>query len=97
MKDGQQLSLDDTYRLIQTITDRKQSTYKNVLIITAAASDIFGHTYSCTIINKLGTISEAVTACTYSGAWLLHDTRSLSVKNIVSVSTFGACIERFNC
>ena len=69
MRDGQQLSFnDDTYKLIQTVTDRRQSTYKNVLIIKAAASDIFGHTYSCTIINILGAISEALTACTYSGA-----------------------------
>ena len=68
MRDGQQLSLNDTYKQMQTVTERRLSTYSNVLVINAPTSDIIGHTYSCTVINALGTVSEALTACKFSGS-----------------------------
>ena len=65
MRDGQQLSLSDTYIPIQTVTDRRLSTYNNILVIKAASSDIIGHTYSCTVINAFGTVSKALVACKF--------------------------------
>ena len=67
MRDSQPLSLpDDTYTQIQTITDRRLSTYETVLIIDAAATDITGHTYNCTVLNALGTASKELMACKFS-------------------------------
>ena len=67
MGDSQPLSLpDDTYTQIQTVTDRRLSTYETVLIIDAAATDITGHTYICTVINALGTASKELMACKFS-------------------------------
>ncbi len=66
MRDSQPLSLpDDTYTQIQTITDRRLSTYETVLIIDAAATDITGHTYNCTVLNALGTASKELMACKF--------------------------------
>ena len=64
MRDGQPLILNgSTYQLTQTVADRRLSTYKNVLIINRATSDIIGNTYNCTIINALGKVSRTLVAC----------------------------------
>ena len=97
MRDGQQLSLNDTYQLMQIVTDGRLSAYSNVLIIKAAASDIIGHTYSCTVINAFGTISKALMACTYSGAWL-HGSNLADVYSYYCYidSYSHACIQRYS-
>ena len=58
MKDGQPLTTDGSsyYTLTQTVTDRTNSTYSNVLTvsnITAVAG-----TYNCTVTNDLGSDSK---------------------------------------
>ena len=64
MRDGQPLSIDKSrYQLTQTVNDRRLSTYENVLTINAAVSNIYRHTYTCTVINVLGRNSKTVIAC----------------------------------
>ena len=70
MRDGQPLTIDGTtYQLTQTVTNRRMSTYENVLMINIAISDIIEHTYTCTIINALGTVSRILTACKLTGLY----------------------------
>ena len=67
MRDGQPLTIDGTtYQLTQMVTNRRMSTYENVLIINTARSNIINYTYNCTIINALGTVSKTLTACKLS-------------------------------
>ena len=43
-----------TYQLSQTMTDRIQSTYDNVLTINEALSSLAGSTFTCQVANALG-------------------------------------------
>ena len=42
------------YQLSQTLTNRTQSTYDNVLTITEALSSLAGSTFTCQVENALG-------------------------------------------
>ena len=45
-----------TYQLTQTVTDRAQSTYQNVLTINQSLADIIGPiTFTCSVENTVGT------------------------------------------
>ena len=44
-----------TYQLTQTVTDRAQSTYQNVLTINQPLADIEGSTFTCSAENQIGT------------------------------------------
>ena len=59
MKDG--LSIDDStgYTHTQTVTDRANSTYSNVLTVSEGAP---GGTYTCTVYNELGNDTREVVA-----------------------------------
>ena len=55
IRDGQSLSLNGrTYQLTQVVTNRRMSTYENVLIINTARSNNIEHTYNCKIITGHG-------------------------------------------
>ena len=52
-KDGDTLTVDGTtYSMTQTLTDRRTSTYENVLTLPATGD--FSGTYSCQVGNALG-------------------------------------------
>ena len=60
MRDGQNITMRDgdsetrngiTYQLKQTVIDRKDSTYSNVLNISSTSADILE--YACTVNNSL--------------------------------------------
>ena len=56
-KDGATLTVDGTtYSMTQTVTDRRTSTYENVLNISSDATSIVGD-YTCTVNNTLGSDS----------------------------------------
>ena len=70
MRDGQPLTIDgSTYYLTHTVTRKRSAsaTYENVLTINAAVSDIYRHTYTCTVVNALGSDSRILTACKVVG------------------------------
>ena len=44
-----------TYQLTQTLTNRRESTYENVLTINQQVADIVDSIFTCTVANVLGT------------------------------------------
>ena len=55
VRDGDSATVNDVaYQLSQTLTNRTQSTYDNVLIITEALSSLAGSTFTCQVENALG-------------------------------------------
>ena len=58
VRDGDSVTVEGvTYQLSQTLTNRAQSTYDNVLTITEPLSSLAGSTFTCQVENTLG-ISE---------------------------------------
>ena len=62
MKDG--LSIDNStgYTHTQTVTDRANSTYSNVLTVSEGAPGGVAGTYTCTVYNELGNDTREVVA-----------------------------------
>ena len=63
VRDGDSATVNGvTYQLSQTLTDRAQSTYDNVLTITEALSSLAGSTFTCQVENALGmsVISDSI-------------------------------------
>ena len=61
MKDGDTLTIDGVkYKTYQTVTNRRTSTYKNILVVDGAIEHITG-TYTCQVTNRLGSSSRALT------------------------------------
>ena len=59
MRDGQLLTIDGiTYQLTQTVTNRAESSYENVLTIKEALSTVVEHFYNCIVTNVNGMASE---------------------------------------
>ena len=55
VRDGDSATVNGvTYQLSQTLTNRIQSTYDNVLTITEALSSLAGSTFTCQVENALG-------------------------------------------
>ena len=55
VRDGDSVTVNGvTYQLSQTLTNRAQSTYDNVLTITEALSSLAGSTFTCQVENALG-------------------------------------------
>ena len=55
VRDGDSATVNGvTYQLSQTLTNRAQSTYDNVLTITEALSSLVGSTFTCQVENALG-------------------------------------------
>ena len=55
VRDGDSVTVNGvTYQLSQTLTNRIQSTYDNVLTITEAQSSLAGSTFTCQVENALG-------------------------------------------
>ena len=64
MRDGDSVTVNDvTYQLSQTLINRAQSTYDNVLTITEALSSLAGSNFTCQVENALGmsAISQSIT------------------------------------
>ena len=58
VRDGDSVTVNGvTYQLSQTLTNRVQSTYDNVLTITEALSSLAGSNFTCQVENTLG-VSE---------------------------------------
>ena len=64
VRDGDSVTVNGvTYQLSQTLTNRTQSTYDNVLTITEALSSLAGSNFTCQVENALGVsaISQSIT------------------------------------
>ena len=64
LRDGESMGFDGvTYQLAQTVTNRAQSTYQNVLTINQPLADIIGSTFTCSVENRIGTspVSQPLT------------------------------------
>ena len=56
LRDGESIESGDvTYQLTQTVTNRAQSTYENVLTFNQSLSDIVGSSFTCSVQNTVGT------------------------------------------
>ena len=56
LRDGESMESGGvTYQLAQTVTNRAESTYENVLTINQPLSDIVGSTFTCSVENTIGT------------------------------------------
>ena len=61
MKDGDVLNIDGVkYKTYQTVTNRQNSTYKNILVVDDVIENITG-TYTCNVTNRLGNSSNILT------------------------------------
>ena len=55
VRDGDSVTVNGvTYQLSQTLTDRAQSTFDNVLTITEPLSSFADSTFTCQVANALG-------------------------------------------
>ena len=55
LRDGESVVVGGvTYELAQTVTDRTQSTYENVLTINQPLASIVGSTFTCRVQNTVG-------------------------------------------
>ena len=55
VRDGDSATVNGvTYQLSQTLTNRAQSTYDNVLTMAEALSSLAGSTFTCQVANALG-------------------------------------------
>ena len=55
MRDGDSATVNGvTYQLSQTLTNRTQSTYDNVLTITEPLTSLAGSNFTCQVENALG-------------------------------------------
>ena len=56
LRDGESMDFGAvTYQLAQTVTNRSQSSYQNVLAINQPLADIVGSTFTCSVENRIGT------------------------------------------
>ena len=56
LRDGESMEFGGvTYQVTQTVTNRAQSTYENVLTINQPLADIAGSTFTCSVENTIGT------------------------------------------
>ena len=54
-RDGQPLTIDgSTYRMVQTVANRNNSTYENVLTINQTLASTVGSTFICGVSNVIG-------------------------------------------
>ena len=55
LRDGESMDFGGvTYQLTQTVTNRAQSAYQNVLIISQLLADIEGSSFTCSVENTVG-------------------------------------------
>ena len=55
LRDGESVVVGGvTYELAQRVTDRRESTYENILTINDALADLVSDTFTCTVVNTLG-------------------------------------------
>ena len=55
LRDGEEVTANGvTYQLTQTLTDRRQSTYRNALSIDQPLVGIMGSTFNCSVTNTIG-------------------------------------------
>ena len=55
LRDEESVFVDGvTYDLAQTVTNRRESTYENVLTINDALANLADDTFTCTVVNTLG-------------------------------------------
>ena len=70
-RDGQPLTTDGGgYQLIQRVTDRRASTYENILTV----EDLDESRYECTVINALGSSTR-----TFSGKLIYNSAGFLNI------------------
>ena len=73
LRDGESMEFGGvTYQLTQTVTDRAQSTYQNVLTINQPLAEIIGSAFSCSVENAVG-ISPVSQSLTIMGELLLFE------------------------
>ena len=61
LRDGESIDFGGVmYQLTQTVTNRPQSTYQNVLTINQPLFDSEGSTFTCSVQNTIGTSSDSL-------------------------------------
>ena len=61
MKDGDVLDIDGVkYKTYQTVTDRQNSTYQNILVVDDDIENVTGN-YTCQVTNRFGSSSRDLT------------------------------------
>ena len=60
-----------TYELTQTVTDRRASTFDNVLTINQPLADIVGSSFSCSVTNSIGTSTASDTLEIMDGKFMI--------------------------
>ena len=71
LRDGESVVVGGvTYALAQTVTDRRESTYENVLTINDDVTSLVNDTFTCTVANTLG--MDTSPPITISGEMHLH-------------------------
>ena len=62
MKDGDTLDIDGVkYKTYQTVTNRRSSTYQNILVVVDDDTENIPGTYSCRVTNRVGSSSAVLT------------------------------------
>ena len=63
LRDGESVFVGGViYKLAQTVTNRRESTYENILTIYDDLANLVGDTFTCTVANILGMdISQSIT------------------------------------
>ena len=75
MKDGDTLDIDGVkYKTYQTVTDRRSSTYQNVLVVDDDIENITGN-YTYKVTNKFG---SSIRDLTVRGMYVYNKTRARS-------------------
>ena len=71
LRDGESVVVGGvTYQLAQRVTNRRESTYENVLTINDALANLVDDTFTCTVANILG--MDTSQPNTISGEMYLH-------------------------
>ena len=73
-----------TYQLTQTVTNRPQSTYQNVLTINQPFADIGGSTFTCSVENTVGTSPQSE-SLQIMGEFAAHESHTVPDINITSM------------
>ena len=77
LRDGESMDFGGvTYQLTQTVTNRAESTYQNVLTVNQSLASIVGSSFTCSVENAIGTSPTSDSLRTMSEITIIHCTLS---------------------
>ncbi len=75
LRDGESMDFGGvTYQLVQTVTNRAESTYQNVLTVNQPLASIVGSSFTCSVENAIGTSPTSDSLRTMSEITIIHCT-----------------------